>query len=325
MKRFTLFIILLMVPGFVFAMQQSQIETTVGNTAKVAQSGANFLQIGVSARSTGFGGAFIGLADDASAAFYNPGGLARITDRAFMFTHTTLPAGLKHFFGAVVLPLGGDNGTLALHSVILTTGDMPVTKAFIGPTGDSFSATEIAVGLSYSRNMTDKFTLGGTAKFIQQGLSDFTANGVAFDFGTMYLVGYRDLKFGMTIRNFGPNMNFGNREAIGFESQDYNLPMDFRMGASINIINQENSKLMFVAQLNQPNDNLVNESVGAEYTWMDMIMFRGGYKIDHDGEDFSAGAGLKIPYGSSYTHFDFSWVRSNDLEDLIRFSLSTSF
>ena len=56
-----------------------------------------------------------------------------------------------------------------------------------------------------------------------------------------------------------------------------------------------------------------------------MIMLRGGYKIEHDGEDFSAGAGLKVPYGSSTTNFDFSWVRSDDLEDLIRFSLSTSF
>jgi hypothetical protein len=324
MKRFTLFIILLMVPGFVFA-QQTDIVTTTGNTAKVGQSGANFLQIGVSARSTGFAGAFIGLADDASAAFYNPGALARLSDKSFMFTHTTLPAGLKHFFGSVVLPLGGDLGTIALHSIVLTTGDMPVTKAFIGPTGESFSASEMAVGMSYSRNMTDKFSLGGTLKFIQQGLSGFQARGVGFDFGTMYLVGYRDLKFGMTIRNFGPNMSFGSRSDIGFESQDFNLPMDFRMGASINVIEQENSRFTFLAQLNQPNDNLVNESFGAEYAWMDMVMLRGGYRYAHDGEDFSAGAGLKIPLASSITNFDFSWVRSQDLEDLIRFSFSTSF
>ena len=328
MKKISFILLLLFVPAYVFGQAGTNVDlgpTVVGGTAKVAQSGANFLQIGVSARSTAMGEAFIGLANDASAAFYNPGALARLGERQMMFTHTTLPGGLKHFFGSVVMPLEGDRGTLAFHTVVLTTGEMPVTKAFIGPTGETFSASEMAAGLSYSRNLTDRFSAGGTVKFIQQGLSDFTAKGFGFDFGTLYLVGFRDLKFGMTIRNFGPNMNFGNRVDIGFESQDYSLPMDFRFGASMSIIDQENNKLMLAVQISQPYDNLIREYLGAEYAFMDMLMVRGGYKIDYDGENFSAGAGLKIPIGGYDSNFDFSWVRSENLDDLIRFSFGTSF
>jgi len=332
MKRILILVILLLLPVYVFGqtetgagVSQDLGPTIVGGTAKVAQSGAQFLQIGVSARGTAMGEAFLAVADDASAAYYSPGALARINRKQMMVTQTSLPAQVKHFFGAFILPMEENIGTFAVHTILLTTGEMPVTKAFIGPTGESFSCSEMAVGLSYSRNLTDKFSVGGTIKYIQQNLAGFTSKGVAADFGTFYLTGFRDLQFGMAITNFGPNLNFGDSKDIGYNSIDYPLPMNFSFGIAMSIIDKENHNLRAAFETGQPNDNLRREALGVEYTFMDMLMLRGGYKFEYDGEDFSLGAGMKAPIAGFDGLFDVSYARSEYMNDFIRFSLGVAF
>ena len=328
MKRFLIFLIILSLPAIALGQVgrfQPLGPTVVGGTAKVAQTGANFLQIGVSARTAGMAGAFVALANDASAVFYNPGAISRLEGMQSMFTHTTLPAEIKHFFGSFVYPLAGDMGTIAFHTVVLTTGEMPVTRSYIGPTGETFSNSEVAAGMTYSRNLTDRFSVGGTVKYIQQNLSGFVARSFAADFGTYFLAGFRDLRFGMTVRNFGPDMTFGTIKEIGFDSQDYPLPMDFRFGAAMTLYEYNDSNLMFSFELSQPNDNLRRENVGLEYTFMDMLFVRGGYKLEYDGEDYAVGTGLKVPVGEYSTTFDASWQHSEYLNDLIKFSVGFAF
>jgi len=335
MKKLFFFIVIVLVPLYVTGqdtgggVSQDLGPTVVGGTAKVAQSGAQFLQIGVSARGTGMGDAFLAIVNDASATYYSPAALARMDRMQMMVTHTTLPAQIKHFFGAFVLPLKGNLGSIGVHSILLTTGEMPVTRSFIGPTGESFSCSEMALGVSYSKNLTDKFSVGGTLKYIQQDLAGFTARGWGADFGTYYLTGFRDMKFGMTITNFGPNLNFGTQESIGFESIDYSLPMDFRFGIAMSLIEKENSNLVMAFQVTQPNDNQRREAVGLEYTFMDLLMLRGGYKFDFGdkdyGSDLALGAGLKASVSGLDGIFDFSWVQSQYLNDLIRFSFGVTF
>jgi len=333
MKKLIVFIILFGLPVYLSGQDTGVSEdlgpTVVGGTAKVAQSGAQFLQIGVSARATAMGEAFLSVTHDASATFYSPGSLSRLDRMSMMVTHTSLPANMKHFFGSFVLPLKGNIGTFGIHTILLTTGEMAVTRAFVGPTGESFSCSEMAVGLSYSRNLTDKFSVGGTVKYVQQDLSGFTARGWAADFGTYYLTGFRDMRFGMTIRNFGPDLNFGKRDDIGFESISYSMPMDFNFGISMSVIDLENSNLKVALQVNQPNDNLRREAVGFEYTLMNMLMLRGGYQFDLGDDDYgmgmSLGAGLKAAVSGFDGNFDVSWVQSEYLTDLIRFSFGVMF
>ncbi len=318
----------------------------IGGASRAGTVGAQFLQLGVSARATGMGESFVAVVNDASAAFYNPAALAEIGERQAMFNHTTLPGGLRHFFATYVHPFE-TFGTLALSFNMLTTGDMPITVAFEGPTGETFSASESAVGISYAKRLTDRFSIGGTGKFILEDLAGFNERTVAFDIGTLYHTGFRELKLGMSVSNFGPDLNFGEeKDAQGnvvFEGQSFPLPITFRFGAALDVMNHESSKLVVAAQLVQPNDNLRYEMIGVEYSWSDALFLRGGFKLDEENdavldeneneiddgngfsETFSAGAGIKASLSGFTGHFDVSWVNHSNLDNIVRFSVLLLF
>jgi hypothetical protein len=314
-------------------MAQQDTEVVERGAARTGTAAAQFLQIGVSARATGMGESFVAVVDDASGAFYNPGVLALIENRQAFFNHTDLPAGLAHYFGSYVQP-AGRWGTFALSFIALTTGDMPVTVAFQGPTGETFSVTEMAFGLSYSRKLTDRFSLGGTAKLVAQDLAGFENRTVAVDIGTMYRTGYRQARLGMSISNFGPDVDFGKEGDVGFESQSFPLPLTFRFGVAVDILYSDQNKLWLSAELHQPNDNLRYQSVGVEYGFNDLVFLRGGFKIDEENEgpdkegfaeSLSFGGGVNLDVSGINGKFDVSWTQMNNLDDLLRFSVLLGF
>ncbi|MCK5738648.1 UPF0164 family protein, partial [bacterium] len=75
--------------------------------SKTGMSAASFLEIGVGARALGMGGAFVGIADDASALYWNPGGLPEIPRPEFIFMHSEWLADMDYDYLGLVLPLGG--------------------------------------------------------------------------------------------------------------------------------------------------------------------------------------------------------------------------
>ncbi|MFQ5632194.1 MAG: PorV/PorQ family protein, partial [bacterium] len=214
-------------PFALMAQQEDQGPNRVGGASRTGTAAAQFLQIGVSAHGAGMGETYVAHVSDASAAYYNPGVLALIGKKQALFSHTNLPAGLAHFYGSYVQPLGS-SGAIGLSFTILTTGDIPVTVAFQGPTGESFSVSQMAIGLSYSRSLTNRFAVGGTAKLIAEDLAGFESRTVAFDIGTIYQTGFRHTKIGMSIANFGPDITYGSTSDIGFESQGFPMPITFR-------------------------------------------------------------------------------------------------
>ncbi len=89
---------------------------------------AQFLKIDVSARSIGMGGSFVAVANDASAIYLNPAGLAQVSGYQAMFTHTEWIAGTQYDFGAITLNLA-DDGAVGLMISSFSSGDMAVTTA----------------------------------------------------------------------------------------------------------------------------------------------------------------------------------------------------
>jgi hypothetical protein len=313
--------------------QQDQGPNQLGGPSRTGTAAAQFLQIGVSARAAGMGETVVAFVDDASGAYYNPSVLPFISQRQALFNHTNLSAGLSHFFGSYVQSVGSI-GTFALSFILLTTGEMPVTVAFQGPTGETFSASNMAIGLSYGRKLTDRFSVGGTAKFIAEDLAGFDARTVGFDVGTIYQTGFRHARLGMSATNFGPDLNFGSESSIGFESQSFPMPITFRFGVVVDILHGETNKLWLAGQLLQPNDNLRSESFGAEYSYRDLVFLRGGWKIDeeNDGPDkdgfaetLSFGAGLNLSVSGITGKFDVSWSQMSYIDDLMRFSVLLGF
>jgi len=93
--------------------------TNVGTTA------ASFLEVGVGSRAIGMGGAFVGVSDDVSSLYWNPGGLGMILSGEMVFERVDWLAGISfNYFGAAV-PLG-KYGTLGFFINSMTMPKMKV-------------------------------------------------------------------------------------------------------------------------------------------------------------------------------------------------------
>ena len=95
----------------------------------------------------------------------------------------------------------------------LDYGEEPVTTVDNPEgTGELYAARDLAVGVSYARALTDRFTIGGTAKLIRQQIYNESANGAAFDLGLRYSTGFRGITIGMAMTNFGSDMTLAGRD-----------------------------------------------------------------------------------------------------------------
>jgi hypothetical protein len=293
----------------------------LGAFSKVGTTGANFLKIGVG-RATGMGDAFCAIADDAAAAYYNPAGLAGV-ERCVQLNHLEWIADLTHEHLSAVLPT--NFGTVALSVTALAMGDIEQT-AIDNPstrlredegTGLFFGASDFAVGVSYARIITDKLSFGITAKAINQSIWAMSASAVGADLGLHYNTGWKSLRVGAAITNFGTQLSFTGRQLDysffwddsgpsqlqgSYKTSPAPLPTTFRFGAAMNVVDQGDNVLTAALDVLHPSD--INETVnfGLEYGYAKRFFVRAGYVLNTDvsyqeklgwGTGLSAGLGVR--------------------------------
>ena len=292
--------------------------------AKVGTTGVNFLELGVSARAMGMAEAFAAGVTDASAVYYNPAGLTYVDGRQAMFTHIDLPAGINYEFVGLAYPVEVVSGVVGVGVYALNTGDILRTD-YLYPYGvdqfgneQYFSAGDMAIGLSYGRFLTDKFSIGFTAKYIQEDLETEQAKGWAADVGTCYNSGYRNFKLGMVISNFGPDMKFIENA--------FPLPINFKFGASIDVMDTEDHSISLAAEGSHPADNLEKYNMGLEYRFRDRFSLRFGERLNYDSDGFTAGGGLSLPIGRQIDmSVDYAYQDFGFLNQVHRFSIGLVF
>ncbi|MBN2544022.1 PorV/PorQ family protein [bacterium] len=276
--------------------------------AKVGTAGAQFLEIGVGARSIGMGEAFKAVANDATALYYNPGGVAWLTKKEVAVTYIKYPANISYGFVGLLYPMRVIGGSFGLAWYGLSTGEIEETTwEHTEGTGRTFYASDMALGLTYSRMLTDKFSTGVTLKYIGEFYANEQAHGWAVDIGTLYFTDFKSLRIGANISNFGPDMKF---------IQDgYPLPMSFHFGLAGEVFQTPTHKLTLAGGLCRPSDNLEKYSAGLEYWYRNNFALRFGKKISYDDENFSAGAGLALPIGKFEIKLDYAYTHYNYLSD----------
>ena len=315
--------------------------------SKTGTTVAQFLKIGVSARSIGMGGAFVAVADDISAAFVNPAGLATAGGYQVLFTHTDWLVDTDYEFGAVSLDLR-EMGTIAVMVSAFNSGDMEV-RTIESPdgTGELFSTNDFLIGLSYARNLTDNFSIGFTGKYISQSLWHMDASSFALDVGLLFKTPFWGVNFGASISNFGSKMQLQGRDGkfaydpdnrnVGtvdivnaqYEMLSYSLPLYFQVGLAKNLIDNDTHRFTIAVDAVTPNDNYEAINSGFEYGWKDMLFIRGGYKSllqDDTEEGLTAGFGLNIRLaGTTKLQLDYAYADFGRFERVDRFSLSMKF
>lgn len=290
----------------------------------------SFLKIGVGARGTGMAESFVAVSNDISSLQYNPAGLVAFKENGITANYTQwfVDTKLANFGG--VYHFGGNNA-VGFNIISLTTEDMKVTTEYQpNGTGEYFSFSDLSIGISYARQMTEQFSFGATIKYVREDLGTLKLQGVLGDLATFYKTGLGTSRFAIMISNFGSQVSpsgevnltgGGTRNSF----QRYPPPTNFQMGFAIEPWMNANNRVTTSIQLNSPTDNAENLCFGAEYAYKEFLFFRGGFKVNVDAENFSGGVGVKVPISYAHANFDYSISNYDQLGIAQRISLNILF
>ncbi len=319
----------------------------VSNVSKRGTTAATFLSISEGAKATAMGSAFVAIADDQSAFYWNPAGLAKIDGTGIMFDHTNWIADVAYNYLAASYNLGG-MGTVGFSFISSSYGDMKVTTVDQpNGTGQIFNASDIAFSLGYAINLTDNFAIGFNPKIVYQSIWQTSAVGFAMDLGVQYKTPFDGIMLGMSISNFGTKMQLqgnstlvtyvqdpsttgiNNRIPANLSTDYWSLPLNFRVGLAYSPLSTEKNKITIAIDALHPSDNYESINVGGEYVYDDIIAIRGGYKslfLTDSEESFTLGFGLKqILLGNVAVRLDYAYQDFGRLNNIQKFTIGVAF
>ena len=297
-----------------------------------AQTAAISLSIPPTGRANGMGQAYVAVADDATATWWNPGGMAFLDKKEASLTYAKLVPGLADdvfiMFPAYTTPVK-TWGTFGASIVYLSYGTSQATS----PTGEdlgTFTSYEIAPTLSYCTKVTNSLGVGASVKYVRVMLSPDLPNlpsagkgsTVAFDVGALYKVPGDLVSFGLTVQNLGPSISF-----IAADRKDpiYN---NAKLGFAVNAYKKNEFSALVVGDVNQllvrgeitqPDGTTRKRyqkpifNVGGEVAYNSEVALalRGGYVHDADGS-------IKDPtygFGVGYKFFDIDFASIPQAKD----------
>jgi hypothetical protein len=282
---------------------------------KVGSVAFKFLNIETDARTAALGGT-AAQASGAGAMFSNPAGLAG--------SSMGLSAGMSQWLVetsimsvGIAMPIAG--GVIGLGVVSVDYGDMMRSGwgeesgqfIFQPNQNGAFTAADMSIQFSYGKSLTDKFSIGGSAKMISQSIDDVDISGMAFDIGMQFNTGYRGIQMGAVISNFGPDVE----SQADFPSMS--LPMTFSFGVIGEAMPGLNAGLNVLKQADMAQQFIVN----AEYN-ISIASLRFSYNINDDQAPMSMGGGVNVAgadIGVSMTSHD------GMNADVMRISVGYSF
>jgi len=322
MKKFTIFIFY----SFTILLAQTNVATT----------SASFLEIGAGARSLSMGSAFVALADDGSALYWNPAGIVENNRPTTHVYHSPWLVDTYYYHGAAVIPLG-NLGAFGVSYSGVTMDEMKVrTVNEPNGTGEKFKVSNVALGVAYANRLTDRFTFGFQTKFVQEKIWGMHANGLAIDIGSLFTT-TGGLRIGMSVSNFGgklrmegintlvdfdPDENiYGNNDRIDahLDAGRWPLPLLFRFGISKGYNFMPGQKIIFNIDGIHPNNNVEYVNAGLEYSFNDLLFLRAGnshlfMEDAEQGISFGFGLNYQIPRGPNiridYVQRDFGVFNS---------------
>ncbi len=258
---------------------------------------ASFLKIGVGSRAVAIGESYVAVADDPSAVYWNPAGIAGITDPAVMAMHVFWLGDIYFDYLAGVLPMPG--GGLGASLVYLNHGQLLRSDA--GDTPDDpvrgvFTAADFAFSGAYGYQFSKKMKLGATVKLFSESIDSQASFGAALDLGFLYELPWQAIMLGVMVQNLGP--------ATQVDVESFRLPLNFKIGLSYHPM----KNLLVTMDYNQLLEQEAKIGFGAEYVYEHLLALRAGYqyqgKIDQSElysnygtpglAGLTAGIGIKV-------------------------------
>ncbi len=341
--RYTTLIALAALAVFTASQTFAQITTEDVGTDKLAQTNFKFLKVSVHPRSAGQSDAITASEFNSSAAmFYNPAAMGwmesrfsagfGITNWIADITYNTASAAIRTNYGVFGASLlFADYGGGIIGTIVAPNERGYQEYSELGVSNPDPSA--MAIGLGYGVAVTDRFGVGGNAKYVLQDLTDAvlssdgtteanSASTVAFDFGLLYKTGFRSLNLAMTVRNF-------SRE-LRYVQENFELPLTFNVGVSMNMLDltamDPNVHALRVSlEAERPRDFAEQLKAGGEYTFMNIVSLRAGYTYPTDVQGVSLGGGLKYDTSAIGFSADYAYTAFDIFGAVHRMGVSLSF
>ncbi|MGD8305535.1 MAG: PorV/PorQ family protein [Ignavibacteria bacterium] len=299
---------------------------------KISKYAGEFMAIGVGGRPLGMGGAFVAIANDVTAGYYNPAGLAKIDYPQISIMHSEQFGDLVNYeFVAIGIPFKSDM-SFGLSVMRLAVDGIPDTRNALidGITGNpindidniyarldysqitEFSNQDWAFYLTFAKRHSENFYWGANIKIISRSIAEFGAKGVGFDVGAYYSP-FENLHLGANIQDvtttlvawdtglnelISPTLKIGGAYVIKEILGGYIMPvLDF----DIRFENRQFASNFNIGPVS------FDIHAGLEVNIEDIVFVRGGY---NDVKQFTVGAGVKLPK----LNIDYSFARFSESE-----------
>ena len=311
-----------------------------------------FLNLGVGARPLGMGGSFVAVADDSTAAYWNPAGLGGLDRTEIAFMHANVFGLDSHDFLNFVQPIG-KLGVVGFSWIRLAIDDIPITllpssgelsvsnRPYIaGYMKDNENAfifsygRKLRVGNLWNNDYQGKDTdiqIGGNFKFLYIGVTGIERNALGFggDLGLIWRTSFLsdeddkklgDLSLGLSLQDLIGTKLYWNTTSV--PSNADSIPINLKLGVAYSR-NLQNLGSQILFSIDADTRYGLEMHYGAEYVLGDVLALRAGIK----DRDFTAGAGLHVAFkGKSTISFliDYAFL-SHELGNTHRISLMTKF
>ena len=310
---------------------------------KTGTASAKFLSITPGGKAVGMGGAFTAIADDVSSLYWNPSGISRIGTYAFYFNHIEWLADIDYDYVGLSIPMSS-NSVVGLSIIYLSMGEMEIRRYDDEETGETFKAGSYALSTTWAINLTDRFSIGFSGKYIREKIDNSHASGFAVDVGTLFNTIFGP-QLGVSISNFGPKMRMtgsallvnadvsnieGNNPNINAElsTDPFDLPLVLRVGLSDNFKFGALTTVWSVDAVN-PIDNSEYLNTGIELNVWDKAYCRMGAKsifMDEREELYTVGLGSKIKlFSGQNLMMDYSYEIFKYLPSTHQFSIGLNY
>lgn len=311
---------------------------------RIGTAGATELLIPVGGRGVAMGGATLTNSVGVDAIFWNPANVARSNNSVnVLASHMSYIADIGVEYGAASFNIESF-GTIGLSIKSLSIGEIDKTT-IQNPdgTGQTFQPQYTVLGVSYSKMLSDRVSVGTNVNFVSETIDLVTASGLSFDFGVTYanLAGVEGFDMAVVLKNIGPDMKFdgsglytaadaGDSRGEQFYKIDaaaFSLPTTLDIGLGYSVSFDDVNAVQFAGTFSNHNFYTDQYKFGAEYNYDNLLFLRGGYNHTTEFEasetlyKFYAGFGLNYDVGGVDLMLDYAYMPTEFFSDTHNFSL----
>ncbi len=268
------------------------------------QAGA-FLRIGLTPRAKGMGDTYVAIADNASAAYYNPAGLAFVSRPEIILSYSAMSFDrtFSHIgFSRTLPPMAG------FAAGIIQSGfkDSEARLRNGELAGEKIEDTHYAFFIGFAVKFSEKFSAGISPKVIFSKVYDVSAKSFGADFGVMYKP-VQNLSLGAVIKDVGIRMKY-SREVpggIGDQTTTDEYPRIIKAGAAYQMPLSGSFKyILFAVDMERNSLQGTKSHFGIETNISEKILVRAGL----DSKDFTTGFSVPFKIKQQALQIDYAYI-----------------